>query len=108
MSARDACTLAVHGARPLARVQRLVARQRCWTAAEMCATAAHSGRSRRAMVQSLHTGRPMASSPCHNLLRHNRRTMAHGSAALVAAARGLVPRVICWRQPPSGDAPPMS
>ncbi|KZV56746.1 hypothetical protein F511_38873 [Dorcoceras hygrometricum] len=90
MSARDACALAAHGARPLARVQRLVARRRCWTAAEMCAPAAHSGRSRRAMVQSLHTGRSMASRPWRNLLCHNQRTMAHGSAALVAAARDLL------------------
>ncbi|KZT75292.1 hypothetical protein F511_47684 [Dorcoceras hygrometricum] len=92
----------------------------------MCAPAAHSGRSRRAMVKLLHAGRPMithgcalldaqemrvgrASRPnCWPLLRLLRRTMAHGSAALVAAARGLVPRTTCLRRPPSGDASPMS
>ncbi|KZV21591.1 dystroglycan-like [Dorcoceras hygrometricum] len=47
--------------------------------------------------------RPMAGRPWSNLLRHDRRTMAHESAAL-----GLVPRTICRRRPPSGDAPAMS
>ncbi|KZT75430.1 hypothetical protein F511_47545 [Dorcoceras hygrometricum] len=36
------------------------------------------------------------------LLRLLLRTMAHGSSAL-----GLVPRAICWRRRPSGDAPAM-
>ncbi|KZV13630.1 hypothetical protein F511_45207 [Dorcoceras hygrometricum] len=90
------------------RWPRLVARRSYWTAVEMCAPAAHSGRSRRVMVQSLHAGRPMITHGCAlldaqemragrvsrpnrwPLLRLLRRTMVHGSAALVAVARDLL------------------
>ncbi|KZV20445.1 hypothetical protein F511_13443 [Dorcoceras hygrometricum] len=61
---------------------------------------------------------PMVSRPWRNLLRHDRRTMAHESAALVTAARGLVPCAALCRarfvgggrrvRPTSGYAPVMS
>ncbi|KZV06909.1 hypothetical protein F511_45610 [Dorcoceras hygrometricum] len=111
MSTRDACALAAHGARPLACVQRMVARRR---AARGCCL-------RDVGSNSLEGGRPLGSAgrtpgglTQAAVLRMvaplagattGRRSPA-GSATLRAAVRRAWRDVV--RLPPSDDAPVMS